>query len=191
MREGKRSSWECGNTKRKKKIALIGLMLLLALPLVSVCMLYRKLPKRPLRIGDPIPAFSAEHRSGPDSGKTGYRRLFVFFKPSCSHCLRTIANLSKLYDAHPEWFSPAAGLKVSLFDVSNHDSVPADVGDAPFGLYSDLRGKAMFFLHGYRVPYIVLVDEKNAVRHMHTGEMGYLEQEKLIEEFWRTGAIHE
>jgi hypothetical protein len=177
--------------RREKKIALIGLTVLLALPLVSVGIRYRRLSTRTQRIEDLIPAFAVEHRSGPDARESRFRQVFVFFKPSCSHCLRTIANLSKLYEAHPDWFSPTAGLKVSLFDISNHDRVPAGIGNAPFGLYRDASAKVMFSLRGCRVPYIVLVDEKNAVRHTHSGEMEYREQEKLIEEFYLTGAIHE
>lgn len=173
----------------KKIKALTGLLALVIGFAVLMVAAHRRFFPPLLKSGETFPVIQLELKQGQDTAFSNSRRVFMLYKPSCTHCQRTIGALADLYRAHKDWFSGGPGITVNLVDVSGGSAALPAQADMPFAFYADQRGRTVDALKGSLVPYQIFVDENNVVRYSHTGELTFNEEQKLFQEFYKTGRV--
>ena len=94
-----------------------------------------------------------------------------------------------VYHSHPEWFSGASGISVELVDVAENDQALLGQSTMPFSVYVGGQKRIMQNLKGSLVPYVLFVDEHNIVRYSHAGELTFEQEQRLFQEFHKTGHI--
>jgi peroxiredoxin len=171
----------------KKASVVLGLVAIILLPAVLMLIAHRRLDPQLLKAGEPLPATHLKLDHGRDTVAQPTRRVLILYKATCSHCQRTIRDLTTLYRLHSDWFATNTGISVNLIATSNQpESLPGETG-IPFSFYSDEHGQTSTAFKGSLVPYVLFVDERNTVQYSHVGELSLDQEQRLFQNFYQKG----
>lgn len=172
---------------RKKLLVGIALLIIVMVPVALAVHFYRRLPGAPLALGTPLPPLTAQPVGGANPFPQQGRRVLLFFSPSCSYCEEIIAQLGRLRERHPEWFSGDEALRVALISISDRSETEAFARKSDWPVYHDPDRQSLKALSGIGVPYLTLVDEHGLAQYRHQGIRGLAAHEALLGAFHRTG----
>jgi glutaredoxin len=174
----------------RKKISVVsGLLAVVLLPAALMLVAHHRLSPPLLKPGETLPTVQLKLERGQDTVAGPVRRVLILYKASCTHCQRTIRELTRLRTIHSDWFATGSGISVDLIDISGkHTPLPDEV-NIPFSIYWDERGQTEQAFKGSLTPYVLFVNEKNIVQYSRAGELTFDQEQRLFQNFYRTGYV--
>jgi peroxiredoxin len=153
----------------KKRIALITLVALIAIPVIGFVYLNELWVMNPLKIGEIIPVVNVKTLEGKEvsiySTLLG-KSVLIFFSTDCLHCQKELYNISLLYPMLKDSLCYAA---ISLNEKQDTENFIRSQ-NIPFPVYLDCNGYAKKSFHVHFLPAVFIIDERHYIMQFNMGE---------------------
>lgn len=154
----------------RKRVALVLLMILIAIPVIGFLYLKNQWLVEPLEIGEQMPTVKVQTLEGIEVLTCSIltrKSILIYFSADCSHCQKEMNDLRLFYPT----------LKDSLGITAISSSEMQETKDfvvsqnIPFSVYLDNNDEAKRSFRVRPIPAIFFVDEKQHIMQYKAGEL--------------------